>query len=153
MMSRLLLLLPVLLLTGCVINVSANEDDEPDYLISSSREDNGAPYSDAVRAGDTLYLSGKLGIDPQTGELADGGIQAETLRALQNISRTLDDFDSSMDELVKCTVFLADVAEWGEMNDVYRTFFRNPPARSAVGVGGLPLGARVEIECIAYVGY
>ena len=94
MMSRLLLLLPVLLLTGCVINVSANEDDEPDYLTSSSREDNGAPYSDAVRAGDTLYLSGKLGIDPQTGVLADGGIQAETLQALQNLSRTLDDFAS-----------------------------------------------------------
>ncbi|MGD2128753.1 MAG: RidA family protein [Lysobacterales bacterium] len=108
------------------------------------------PFSDAVRVGDMLYLSGKIGNIPGTAQLAEGGIAGETRQALDNIKTALEKYGSSMDEVVKCTVFLADIAEWGAMNEVYKTYFPvNPPARSALGTSGLALGARVEIECLA----
>jgi reactive intermediate/imine deaminase len=81
--------------------------------------------------------------------MAEGGISGETRQTMDNISRVLEEFGSSMDDVVKCSVFLADMSEWGAMNDVYKTYFKNPPARSALGVSGLALNARVEIECIA----
>lgn len=108
-----------------------------------------APYSPAVVAGDTVYLSGHLGIVPGTRSLAEGGIGPETRQTLENLKATLARAGGSMDSVVKCTVFLADIAEWAAMNEVYVTFFPNKPARSAVGNSGLALGARVEIECIA----
>jgi reactive intermediate/imine deaminase len=112
----------------------------------------GSNFSEAVRVGHTLYLSGKLGTVPGQG-LVEGGIQPETRQTLENIKATLEDYGSSMDEVVKCTVFLADIAEWSAMNEVYTTFFpENKPARSAVAGSGLALNARVEIECIATVG-
>ena len=86
---------------------------------------------------------------PGTLDLAEGGIAAETRQTMDNISAVLSEFDSSMNDVVKCTVFLADMAEWSAMNEVYRTYFENPPARSALGASGLALNARVEIECIA----
>jgi reactive intermediate/imine deaminase len=108
------------------------------------------PFSDAVRVGDMLYLSGKIGNLPGTSELAPGGIQGETRQTMENIKASLEKYGSSLDEVVKCTVFLADMAEWGAMNEVYVTYFpTNKPARSALGVNGLALGARVEIECLA----
>jgi len=108
------------------------------------------PFSDAVRVGDMLYLSGKIGNIPGTLQLAEGGIAGETRQALENIKASLEKYGSSLDEVVKCTVFLADIAEWGAMNEVYRTYFPvNPPARSALGTSGLALGARLEIECLA----
>jgi reactive intermediate/imine deaminase len=108
------------------------------------------PFSDAVRVGDMLYLSGKIGNLPGTMELAPGGIQGETRQTLENIKASLEKYGSSLDEVVKCTVFLADIAEWGAMNEVYVTYFPgNKPARSALGTSGLALGARVEIECFA----
>ena len=105
-----------------------------------------------MRVGDTLYVSGNIGNIPGTLELAEGGIQGETRQTLENIKRVVERFGSSMDRVVKCTVFLADMAEWGAMNEVYRTYFTNPPARSALGASGLALNARVEIECIAVIG-
>jgi 2-iminobutanoate/2-iminopropanoate deaminase len=111
-----------------------------------------SPYSEVVRVGTTLYLSGTLGLGPDGG-LVPGGIQPETRQTLENIRASIARFGATMDDLVKCTVFLADVGEWGAMNEVYVTFFRsNRPARSAVGVAGLPLDARVEIECIGEIG-
>jgi len=108
------------------------------------------PFSDAVRVGNMLYLSGKLGNIPGTSQLVEGGIAAETRQTMQNIKTTLEKYGSSMAEVVKCTIFLADIKEWGAMNEVYLTFFpENPPARSALGVNGLALGARTEIECLA----
>ncbi|RPH98354.1 MAG: RidA family protein [Lysobacterales bacterium] len=108
------------------------------------------PFSDAVRVGDMLYLSGKIGNLPGTSELAPGGIQGETRQTMENIKASLEKYGSSLDEVVKCTVFLADMAEWGAMNEVYVTYFPgNKPARSALGASGLALGARVEIECLA----
>jgi 2-iminobutanoate/2-iminopropanoate deaminase len=111
--------------------------------------DGSLPISDAVRTGDLVFLSGKIGIDPTTGKLVAGGIGKETRQTLDNIKATLERIGSSMEMVVKCTVFLADMSEWPAMNEVYRTYFKNPPARSALGASGLALDARVEIECIA----
>jgi reactive intermediate/imine deaminase len=108
------------------------------------------PFSDAVRVGDMLYLSGKIGNIPGTSQLAEGGIAGETRQTLENIKASLEKYGSALDEVVKCTVFLADIGEWGAMNEVYVTYFpTDPPARSALGSSGLALGARVEIECLA----
>jgi 2-iminobutanoate/2-iminopropanoate deaminase len=111
------------------------------------------PFSPAVRVGDLLFLSGKIGTDPAAGgKLVEGGIQAETRRTLENIRDVLERSGSSLDRVVKCTVMMADMAEWERMNEVYATFFpTHKPARSAFGASGLALGARVEIECIATV--
>jgi reactive intermediate/imine deaminase len=97
-----------------------------------------------------LYLSGAVGNLPGTSQLAEGGIQGETRQTMENIKANLEKHGSSLDEVVKCTVFLADMAEWAAMNEVYVTYFPgNKPARSALGASGLALGARVEIECLA----
>jgi reactive intermediate/imine deaminase len=130
------------------------EDNAPDveYLNTPGTERLGLPFSAAVRVDNTLYLSGNIGNMPGTLELAPGGIQGETRQAMENIKQALEQFGSSMDRVVKCTVFLADMAEWEAMNEVYRTYFENPPARSALGASGLALNGRVEIECIAVVG-
>lgn len=110
------------------------------------------PFSEAVRVGDLLFLSGMLGNRPGTSELVPGGIGPETRQTLENIRAAILRHGGSMDRVAKCTVFLADIAEWGAMNAVYVEFFpNNRPARSALGSSGLALGARVEIECIAYV--
>ena len=106
--------------------------------------------SDFVRVGNILYLSGKLGTD-STGNLVAGGIGPETKQTMENIKASLDQNGSSMDNVIKCTVMLADIKEWADMNTVYVTFFKKErlPARSALGVSGLVRNARVEIECMA----
>jgi reactive intermediate/imine deaminase len=106
--------------------------------------------SDFVRVGNILYLSGKLGTD-SAGNLAPGGIGPETKQTLENIKDVLEKNGSSMDNVVKCTVMLADIKEWADMNTVYVTYFKKErlPARSALGVSGLVRNARVEIECMA----
>ncbi len=111
-----------------------------------------SPFSEAVRVGNVLYLSGKLGTVPGEG-LVEGGIIPETQQTMRNIADALERYGSSMDEVVKCTVFLADIADFRDMSRTYMEFFPNHrPARSALAVGGLVLDARVEIECIATVG-
>jgi reactive intermediate/imine deaminase len=110
----------------------------------------GLPLSEAVRLGDTVYLSGQLGLQPGTLKLVPGGIDAESRQVMENIRTTLRAHGLSMASLVKCTVMLADMKEWGRFNAIYQTFFDGPmPARSALGVNGLALDARVEVECIA----
>ena len=107
------------------------------------------PFSEAVRVGSMLYLSGAMGIDAV---LVPGGIEAETRQALANLRSVLERHGSSMDRVIKCTAMLADMQEWAAMNRVYiEHFSKNLPARSAFGVSGLALGGRVEIECIATV--
>jgi 2-iminobutanoate/2-iminopropanoate deaminase len=149
-MKRIAILLAASLALGCEVHV--NQSSEVEYLQTPGTEDLDLPFSSAVRVGDTLYLSGNIGNIPGTLELAAGGIQGETRQTMDNIRQVLETFGSSMDRVVKCTVFLADMAEWGAMNEVYRTYFENPPARSALGASGLALDARVEIECIAVTG-
>ena len=111
-----------------------------------------SPFSEAVRVGNTLYLSGKLGTVPGQG-LVEGGIVPETEQTLRNIADALERYGSSMEQVVKCTVFLADIADFRAMSQTYMEFFPEGkrPARSALAAGGLVLDARVEIECIATV--
>ena len=110
------------------------------------------PFSKAVRVGNMLYLSGELGTVPGSLTLAQGGIGAETRQTMENIKATLEANGATMDDVVKCFVMLADIGEWGAMNEVYRTYFSSRfPACSAMGAGGLALGARVEIECMAEI--
>lgn len=148
-MRRLIIFLCAALLAGCEVTV--DHETEIEWLKAPGMEDMDLPFSTAVRVDKLLFLSGALGYDREKGGLVEGGIQAETRKTLENISQTLEMFGSSMDKVVKCTVFLADMSEWGAMNEVYTTFFPNKPARSALGASGLALNARTEIECIAVV--
>lgn len=143
----------LLLLPGCETAVEPEAPPRVEFLNAPGTESLGLPFSEAVRAGDTLYLSGQLGVRPGTMELVPGGIEAETRQVMENIKTILERNGSSLDRVVKCSVLLADIAEWPAMNEVYRTYFASsPPARSAFGTNGLALGARVEIECIAMAG-
>jgi reactive intermediate/imine deaminase len=108
------------------------------------------PFSEAVRVGDTLYLSGQIGVVPGKLELVPGGMKAEAKQVLANVRTTLEAHGWSLRDVVKCTVMLADMADWPAFNEVYKATFTPPyPARSALGANGLALGARVELECIA----
>lgn len=108
------------------------------------------PYSQAIEANGTIYVSGQLPINPATGEFAEGGIKELTAQSLTNIKHILAEAGFTMANVVKTSVFLADMADFAEMNEVYAQFFSAPfPARSAVAVKTLPKGARIEIECIA----
>lgn len=108
------------------------------------------PYSQAIEANGTIYVSGQLPINPATGEFAEGGIKELTAQSLTNIKNILAEAGLTMANVVKTSVFLVDMADFAEMNEVYAQFFSAPfPARSAVAVKTLPKNARVEIECIA----
>lgn len=140
-----------LLLTALLVSsaVWAGKPDVEYYSMDLERE---LPFSEAVRVGNMLYLSGMIGNVGSTLQLAKGGIKGETRQTLENIKAVLEKYGSSLSEVVKCTVFLADIAEWEEMNSVYVEYFKtNPPARSALGTSGLALDSRVEIECFATV--
>ncbi len=108
------------------------------------------PYSQAIRSGNLVFVSGQLPIDPATGQFAQGGIKELTRQSLSNVRAILEAEGLTMANVVKTSVFLADMADFAEMNEVYATFFTAPfPARSAVAVKTLPKGAQVEIEVIA----
>ena len=108
------------------------------------------PYSQGIRANGFVFCAGQTPIDPETSKLIDGDVSAQTRRVLQNLGAVLDAAGTSLSKVVKTTVFLTDMANFKAMNEVYAEFFPvNPPARSTFAVAGLPLGASVEIECIA----
>jgi reactive intermediate/imine deaminase len=111
------------------------------------------PFSEAVRVGNILYLSGVIGNIPGKKQLVTGGIKAETKQTMENIKRIIERHGSSIDRIIQSKVMLADIKEWGAMNEVYLTYFSPSqlPARSALAASGLALNARVEIECIAIV--
>jgi 2-iminobutanoate/2-iminopropanoate deaminase len=110
------------------------------------------PYSQAVRAGDFIFTAGQIPLDPATGHMVEGGIEAQTRQALTNLSAVLEAAGTALANVVKTTVFLTDIGEFKLMNSVYAEFFPDaPPARSAVQVAALPLGARVEIESVAVI--
>lgn len=140
-------------LSACSIDIDSDHSDG--YYRSLDRTpaasaDMALPFSEAVRFDNTLYLSGAIGIDPRTNALVEGGITAETRQTMQNIDASLVKHGLNRSDVIKCTVFMADISEWQMMNDVYVTYFGDKlPARSALGANGLALGARVEIECIA----
>ena len=125
-------------------------DSSIEFLNSSAYLKLNLPFSEAVRHGDTLYLSGQVGNVPGTLQLVSGGIEAEARQTMQNIKASLEAHGCSMADIIKCTVMLADISEWATFNEVYKSFFSGRyPARSAFGTSGLALGARVEVECIA----
>jgi 2-iminobutanoate/2-iminopropanoate deaminase len=110
------------------------------------------PYSQAIRAGELVFTAGQIGLDPASGELMDG-VAAQAERALRNLSAILDAAGTSMERVTKTTIFLADMADFAAVNEVYAAHFSTPyPARSTVAVGGLPKGALVEIEAVALGG-
>jgi 2-iminobutanoate/2-iminopropanoate deaminase len=110
------------------------------------------PYSQAVRIGDLVFTAGQIGLEPATGVIEGRTIEEQTDQVLRNLKAVLEAAGSSLDRVVKTTVFLADMNEFKRMNAVYTTYFpADPPARSAVQVAALPLGARVEIEAVALV--
>lgn len=110
------------------------------------------PYSQAIRIENLVFSAGQVGLDPATMELVEGGVEAQTRQVLTNLRHVLEAADSGLKYVVKTTVFLQDMADFGKMNAVYSEFFpENPPARSTVQVAGLPKGALVEIECTALI--
>ena len=110
----------------------------------------GLPFSPAVRAGGLIFLSGQIGIRPGEMRLVEGGLEPETRQTMENVRAVLEAADASLADVVKCTVFLADIAEWPAFNAIYAEYFpEDPPARAAMAASGLALGARVELDCIA----
>lgn len=113
----------------------------------------GLPFSSAVRVGDMLYLSGQIGVPQGGSAVVPGGIEPETRQTMENIKAVLTYAGSSLDRVVKCTVFLRDIADYAAMNAVYASYFpKDPPARSTLAASGLARGAAVEIECLALAG-
>ena len=144
---RAILTLAVLL---APVTVVSSQDRQ---IIQPPNTGVGLPFSAAVRVGNLLFLSGQIGNKPGTRELADTGIAGQTRQTFENIRGVLEFAGSSFDRVVKCTVFLSNIADYSAMNAVYATYFpKDPPARSTVAGSGLALGARVEVECIAAVG-
>jgi len=134
----------------CALLALAVATEAAEYLNSEQSQGLNLPFSEAVAVGDLIILSGQLGTLPGTTELAPGGIQGEARQALENVKAILERNGSSMDKVVKCTVMMADIAEWPAFNEVYVTYFPGPkPARSAFAASGLAFGAKVEVECWA----
>ena len=108
------------------------------------------PYSQAVLVGDTLYCSGQIPIDPKTGHMITDGIEQETVRVLENLEGVLTAAGMSMDNVVGCRVYMVDMNDYAQINEIYARYFgSNAPAREAVEVSALPRGARIEISCVA----
>ncbi len=152
MIKRGLVLSAILLIITAIGCSKSEEAPVVQFLNEGPNKDLDLPFSEAVRVGDVLFLAGQVGNVPGEMGLVEGGIGPETRQTMENIKTVLERYGSGMEDVVKCTIFMADIAEWGAMNEVYRTFFKKPyPARSALGASGLALGAAVEIECIAAV--
>jgi 2-iminobutanoate/2-iminopropanoate deaminase len=110
------------------------------------------PYSQAIQAGNFLFLSGQIPLDPKTGELVKGDIRQQTQQVLENIKGMLESQKLGMEDVVKVTIFLRNIGEFNQVNEVYGTYFpSSPPARSAIGVAALPRDADIEIEAIALI--
>ena len=147
MRSRFLLILWVFLIAVTAVNAVLAAEVE--FHADGPLKDLGLPFSESVRAGDLLFLSGQIGSGAD-GKLAPGGIEAEANQILLNIAATLERQGLGMKNVVKCTVFLADIVDWPAFNVIYKKHFTAPyPARSALAANGLALNARAEVECIA----
>jgi 2-iminobutanoate/2-iminopropanoate deaminase len=112
----------------------------------------GAPYNQAIRAAGLVFCAGQVGLDPASDTLVEGGVEAQARRAMENLSAVLEAAGTSVDRIVKTTIFVTDLGDFAAVNAVYGSFFEaDPPARSTVQVAGLPAGAVVEIEAVALV--
>ena len=131
---------------------SAGRETPVQYLTSPATSNLNLPFAEAVRVGDLLFVSGQIGNRPGTLQLVEGGLEAEARQTLDNIKAILERHGSSLDHVVKCTVYLTDMSEWPAFNAIYVEYFPGPkPARAAAGASALALGARVEVECIAVI--
>ena len=160
-MKRIILLL--LALTCCGVSVSGQTESGKSATAKTQKTETtrrravrleGSPpnglFSPAIVAGDLVFTSGQIGIDSKTGQLAEGGIEGQTEQVFRNLAAVLEAAGSSTEHILKATVFLADMADYNAMNELYRKHFKgDPPARTTVGVAALPRNARIEIEAIA----
>ncbi|MEO8802099.1 MAG: Rid family hydrolase [Rudaea sp.] len=143
------LLLPVV---ACAASPTSQAAAHAKFYPSTDPALKSMPFSEAVRAGDLLIVSGEIGALPGKMTLAPGGITGESRQTIENVRGILQRHGASLADVVQCTVFLADMKDWPAFNTVYRDYFKAPfPARSATGSTGLALGARVELQCTAYV--
>jgi 2-iminobutanoate/2-iminopropanoate deaminase len=126
----------------------------PDYMTSAMDAEKSLPFSQSVRVGDTVYLSGQIGNLPGTLDLAPGGMEGQTRQAMENIKVALAARGLTFNDVFKCTVMMSDMKQWDAFNRVYVTYFKpgRYPARSSFGANGLAKGAAVELECWAYAG-
>ncbi|WP_281561626.1 Rid family detoxifying hydrolase [Thalassomonas sp. RHCl1] len=132
--------------------IAAKESDKAVEFLNTKAPSTRLPFSEIVRVENTLYLSGQIGLDPATKKLASGGFKGEADQTLKNIKQTMQAHGYNMDQVVKCTVMLTDIADFKAFNQVYTQYFSPPyPARSAFAVNKLALNASVEVECIAAV--
>jgi 2-iminobutanoate/2-iminopropanoate deaminase len=131
---------------------AAAENDGVQFFNSPAAAAARLPFSQAVRVGDVLYMSGAIGVLPGKMELASGGIEPEAKQMMENIGEVLKANGLTFDDVFKCTAMLADMSKWGAFNKIYVTYFKpeHLPARSALGANGLALGAQVELECWAF---
>lgn len=139
-----------LLITVLLIGCGARQPADKEVISSEKAPAAIGPYSQAIRAGNTLYLAGQIAIDAATGKMIEGGVEDQTHRVLKNIQAVLEEAGFTISDVVQSQVFLADLNDYGVMNGVYATYFKkNPPARAAVQVARLPLDALVEIMVTA----
>lgn len=140
-------------LLGAISLTACGEEKSDDTIIFHSTEQYRAldfPFSVATEVDGWIYLSGTLGLDPETRKIVEGGIEPESRQTMENIKASLESIGSSLDRVVKCTVMIDDMADWPAFNVVYKSYFDgNYPARSAFGAQALALNAKVEVECIA----
>ena len=141
-------------LAAALLTGSQAMSAQPQFYSSAGAKKAGMPFSQAVRVGDVLYLSGQHGNKPGTMELVDGGMEAQARQTMDNIGAVLKANGLGFDDVFKCTVMIADMKKWGDFNKVYVPYFKPDrlPTRSAFGANGLALGAEVELECWAYAG-
>lgn len=146
-----LFIVSFLLLTNCQNpSKTIKEQSTISHYVSESTTKMDLPFSDAVIVDNMIYLSGQIGNEPGSFKLVEGGIRAEARQTMKNIKAVLAANGATMEDIIKCRVFIEDIKEWGIFNEEYVKFFPNKkPARSALGANGLALGAKVEVECMA----
>ena len=142
------------LIVAAALFVSRVDDREGDEkrVVAMPGTLEGLPFSPAMRVDDLIFLSGQIGVDLTTLELVEGGLEAETRQTMENVRLVLEAAGAGFEDIVKCSIFLADIADWPAFNEIYAEYFESvedPPARSAFGTTGLALGATVEVDCIA----
>jgi reactive intermediate/imine deaminase len=144
---------PIILAAGLVaLGLAGTASAAPArYFQSEANKALNRPFSDAVQVGDMVYLSGQIGAAPGEDKVVTGGMEAETRQVMENVRLTLQSQGLGFDDVVKCTVMLADMSKWGDFNKIYVSYFKpgHFPARSAFGANGLAKGAAVELECWA----
>jgi len=147
MKNTYLILLGIIFLASCTNNTVT--DNTIIFHKTHEPKKENAPFSDIVQVGDLYFLSGQVGMNQTTRTLVEGGITEETTQVLENIKAVLQHHDMDMDNVVKCTVILADIHDFSAFNEVYKKYFPKKPARTTFAAKGLAVGAKIEIECIA----